>query len=221
MEGFPEELEDDSTRKEATNSETLQVLSLQVETRLDPDCNMPRAAGITSPRSSHAIDAHSQRLDEADYGISQSQFDHHDPGGLQFQQTSISNARSLQTADDEPSSSVGGPAMNHTYSSPPNPTIISDEERHQSYNFTLPPISSFGNENTLSPNPTRSNPAIYPKKVPSKHSPNTARELIKFFIDRVAPWVCIDACNIFRTVSLMHCSWICPVQTQPLELSYP
>ena len=192
MEDIQEELESDRRREEPRDSERLHVSSPQVESPPDPERSMPQTASIMSPRSTHIIDEHSHPVEEADYRIAHSSFGLHDLDGLRFQQACISDVRSLQRVHDEhhePSSRVGGSAMNQIYSSPLSSTFMREDERRRSYNFSLPPINSIGNEDVSSSSAARLYPAIHARNSVLKHSPNGPRELIKYFIDKVAPWV--------------------------------
>lgn len=171
--------------------------SAQVAARHDRNCHIPQAADVmTPPGSNHTIDAHSQPLEETDCGTVHSPSDHHDLGGVHLQQIPVPNARDLQTArdeHDEDSSRIRGSSVKDVYCSLLTPALIGDNERQRSYNFTFPSMSSIGNEAASSMSAVRLNPAVYAREVVSRNDPKTAKELMKFFIDKVAPWVCDDS----------------------------
>lgn len=181
-----DELENASGEDEARTVETLLMPSPRREVHDEQAHNMLQAMNDVSSNNDHPLDSYRRLQDEAHYVSPQVSFG---PQGLDHvldEGAHTSDARSLQQPYGEPSRSLGDSNTGHTYS-PLSSTILCDG-RQQSYNSTLPPNRSLQNNNLQSA--VESNHPITPSiAVVSERNPKTNHELMKFFIDKVAPWV--------------------------------
>jgi hypothetical protein len=195
--------------------------SPRVDAQRDQVRDVQQATDVTSPRSSNTIDSQSRLPEEADYEVAQTAFDPHDLVDVLRQENSTSHTSSFripQNPRDELSSGDKERAMGHKYAPSFSPTIVSDGDRQPTYAFTLQLNSSFPIEGPVSSSADRANPTAHPTNVISRHSPTTARELMKLFIDKVGPWVWVDAFNYCaRYFILIRRSSISPTLTRHLE----
>ena len=139
-------------------------------------CSMSRGGNEISSSNDRTLDLPRQ-LPDLHYQSPGSSFNSQDLGAQ------APETRSLQPPYAEPPRSPGETATGHTYSHLLVSAILCDEGCQETHKSALPPIGLLQNDDLESPT------AMWTTTTVSQNSPKTSRELMKFFIDKIAPWV--------------------------------
>ena len=170
--------------------------SPRVDSQPDHVRDMSHALDVISPGNNNTFEAQFRLPQGTGYNATQIGFGTHNLGDVLSQEISPSHTDYFpapRTPRHGLSSRAEERSMGHTYSSPFSPALFPDGERGQPYESRLPPISSSSFQGPQSSSRGRANLAAHPTTSISEHSPTTARQLTKHFIDKVAPWVCVSS----------------------------
>ena len=189
-EDVEDDLEDDARRDETRDSQDIQGSPQLALHRFQND-NIPWAD--SSPRTRLTVNSQPYSpnlLLNAEHGILHSPQYHEDFGSDLFGKTSISNTRYFYQQGGEAAMRRETHAPGSTRISLLSPSHVRDGGRQDAYNVTLAPITSLGNEKIPLPSAAGSQIPYYSKELVTPNILRTPRDVMKFFIDKVAPWVC-------------------------------
>ena len=192
MEDVQEGFEVDTTRDETRLSEESPPLAATTQ---DQNAKITLAA-ILSPPGMHTVDTGSHSPHVIEETEHQNPLHHHGLHGALFEEAPLLNTESVQPPSDEPLSRGPADFEGSAEHSPASPTLLHHGERRFGYNLPLQNRSPNQNENVPSRDAAGSGPSIHQRDVLRESALRNPQQLMKYFIDRVAPWVRVSISRI-------------------------